>query len=135
LFTSGTVYVAINSQGITDSFVTNSTGNTTTLGIQAQSIDSVTGAAAAITALNNAITTLANRRATVNADISKFNFHVQNIRTEAINVNAANGRIKDLDVAAESTNLAKYNILLQASTAMLSQANASQSSVLSLLRA
>jgi flagellin len=134
LFTTGTVYVAINAQGITDSFVLNSIGNTTTLSLQGQSIDSVTGAASAITALNNAIATIANRRATVNADISKFNFHIANIRTEAINAAAANGRIKDLDVAAESTNLARANILLQASTAMLAQANTSQASVLSLLQ-
>jgi flagellin len=74
LFTTGTINVAIYAAGITDSLATTSIGNTTSLGVQNYSIDSVTFAQAAITALNNAITTLANRRATVNADISKFNF-------------------------------------------------------------
>ena len=56
------------------------------------------------------------------------------IKTQKINVEETNGRIKDLDVAEESTLLAKNNILLQASSAMLAQANASQAAVLSLLR-
>jgi flagellin len=49
------------------------------------------------------------------------------------NLYAANSRIKDVDVAEESTNFAKYNILVQAGTAMLSQANSSSQSVLRLL--
>jgi flagellin len=49
------------------------------------------------------------------------------------NLSAANSRIKDIDVAEESTNFAKYNILVQAGTAMLSQANSSSQSVLRLL--
>jgi flagellin len=49
------------------------------------------------------------------------------------NLSAANSRIKDIDVAEESTNFAKYNILVQAGTAMLSQANSSAQSVLRLL--
>ncbi|MEM9446752.1 MAG: flagellin, partial [Verrucomicrobiota bacterium] len=73
-------------------------------------------------------------RANVNSAISKFQFHINNIRTERINVEAANSRIKDLDVAAETANLSKQNILVQASTSMLAQANSSQQSVLQLLR-
>jgi flagellin len=49
-------------------------------------------------------------------------------------VEAANSRIKDLEFAEESTNLAKFNILTQAATAMLAQANSAQQSVLGLLR-
>jgi len=50
------------------------------------------------------------------------------------NLSAANSRIKDVDVATESTNFARYNILVQAGTAMLAQANQTPSAVLQLLQ-
>ena len=128
-----TITVAIDSSGTTDSFTTSSVGNTTSLGINASTIDTTTNAALAITALNSAITSLTARRASVNADISKFNFYVQNIATETTNLQAANSSIADVDVATESTQLAKNNILLQASSSMLAQANSSQNSLLTLL--
>jgi flagellin len=59
-------------------------------------------------------------------------YHEQ-IGTLKDNLMAANSRIKDVDVAAESTTFAKFNILVQAGTAMLSQANSSSQSVLRLL--
>jgi flagellin len=133
LFTAGTVSVAIDSSGATDTFTTSTVGNSTSLGINGLTIDTTTAAATAITKLNSAISTLTSRRATVNADISKFNFYVQNQQTESTNLQAANSRIADVDVATESTELAKTNILLQASSSMLAQANSSQSSLLTLL--
>jgi len=129
-----TVVVAISAQGNTDNFIKPGITNVTSLGIGGLTIGNTTFALSAITSINNALSTVTTRRAEVNADISKFNFHIQNIRTERINVEAANSRIKDLDVAAETTALAKNNILLQASTAMLAQANASQQAVLALLQ-
>jgi flagellin len=133
LFVTGSVSVAIDSAGTTDSFTTSTAGNTTSLGINAITIDTTTAAATAIGLLNTAISSLTSRRATVNADISKFNFYVQNQQTEATNLQAANSRIADVDVATESTHLAKNNILLQASSSMLAQANASQNSLLTLI--
>jgi flagellin len=59
---------------------------------------------------------------------------VQNINTETTNLQAANSRIADVDVATESTELAKDNILQQASTSMLAQANSSQATLLTLLK-
>ncbi len=108
-------------------------GNSTSLGINAITIGTTTAATTAIGLLNTAITSLTSRRASVNADISKFNFYVQNQQTESTNLQAANSRISDVDVAAESTELAKNNILLQASSSMLAQANSSQNALLSLL--
>ena len=128
------ISVAINAQGDTDVFSKVSLTQVTGLGVGGTTIGTTSAATSAITALNNAISTITAKRAEVNADISKFNFHIQNVRTERINVEAANSRIKDLDVAAESTLLAKNQILLQASTAMLAQANTSQQNVLNLLR-
>lgn len=130
-----TITVAINATGATDIFVKAGTTNMTNLGLfTTTSISTTTLAGVAITNLNAALNTITNTRATVNADVSKFNFHISNIRTEAINVTAANSRIKDLDVAMETTNLSKQNILLQASTSMLAQANAAQQSILQLLQ-
>ncbi len=131
---SATIAVAINAQGVTDTFTLSTVGNLASLGITTLDIRTITGAITAISALDTAIASLATRRAEVNADISKFQFHINNIRTEKINVEAANSRIKDLDVASESTNLSKANILLQAATSMLAQANTSQQTVLQLLR-
>jgi flagellin len=133
LFTAGSVTVAIDSSGATDSFATSTVGNSTSLGINGITIGTTTAAATAIGLLNTAIGSLTSRRASVNADISKFNFYVQNQQTESTNLQAANSRIADVDVATESTDLAKQNILLQASSSMLAQANSSQSSLLTLL--
>jgi flagellin len=135
LFVAGTVSVAIDNNGTTDSFTTSTVGNTTSLGIgaAAAAIGTTTAAGNAVTLLNTAITSIASRRASVNADISKFNFYVQNIATETTNLQAANSAISDVDVATESTELAKQNILVQASSSMLAQANSSQNSLLSLL--
>jgi flagellin len=133
LFVAGSVTVAIDASGTTDSFTTSTVGNSTSLGINAITIGTTTAATTAIGLLNSAIATLTSRRAQVNADISKFNFYVQNQQTETTNLQAANSRIADVDVASESTALAKNNILLQASSAMLAQANSSQNSLLTLL--
>jgi flagellin len=134
LFVAGSVTVAIDSSGTTDSFTTSTTGNSTSLGINAITIGTTTAAGTAIGLLNTAIQSLTSRRASVNADISKFNFYVQNQQTESTNLQAANSRIADVDVATESTVEAKNNILLQASTSMLAQANSSQAAILTLLK-
>jgi flagellin len=139
LFTAGTVTVGVDANGTTDSFTTSTTGNTTSLGLSNTTgtslvdISTVTGAASAVSLLNTALTSLTSRRAQVNSDVSKFNFYVQNIATETTNLQSANSLISDVDVATESTALAQNNILVQASSSMLAQANASQNSLLGLL--
>ena len=133
LFGSGSITVGVDSNGSTDSFALASVGDTTSLGIDASTIGTVTAAGLAVAALNTALTSLTSQRASVNASISKFNFYVQNISTETTNLQAANSLISDVDVATESTTLAQNNILVQASSSMLAQANASQNSLLGLL--
>jgi len=135
--TSGPITVAINADGVTDNFSRVSITTMGQLGVdvtQITSISTTTYATSAISALQLALQTLTTNRAVVNADISKFQFHVNNLRVQDINIQAADSRIKDLDVADESTTLSKDNILLQAATSMLAQANSSQSTVLSLLK-
>jgi len=139
LFVAGTISVSINADGAVDSFKTTTIANATSLGLStvggiATSINTTTAALATLSIINTAIQTITNRRATVNADISKFNFYISNINTEDTNVQAANSRIKDLDVASESTTLSKYNILVSSATSMLAQANTSQQTVLKLLQ-
>jgi flagellin len=132
--TSG-ITVAIDASGTTDSLAAPTVTTLTDLGLSTSStISTTTAAEAMIGTLNSAITSLTSARAHVNADISKFNFYVQNQQTESTNLQAANSRIADVDVATESTQLAQDNILQQASTSMLAQANSSQSSLLMLLK-
>jgi flagellin len=76
---------------------------------------------------------LASQRAKVGANQSALSMYQEQLGTLKDNLTAANSRIKDVDVAEESTSFAKFNILVQAGTAMLSQANSSSQSVLRLL--
>ena len=82
---------------------------------------------------DNAITTVSNRRASLGASQNQLQSAVNNLTSNATNLSDAKSRIEDTDFSAETTALAKAQILSQASTAMLSQANQSQQSVLKLL--
>ena len=98
---------------------------------------SVSTASAAATALTNVkagITQLATDRSTVGANISRLSLTSEQLGVLRDNLSAANSRIKDVDVAEESTKFARYNILVQAGTAMLAQANAAPTSALRLLQ-
>jgi flagellin len=69
----------------------------------------------------------------VGANVSRLNFTSEQLAILKDNLSAANSRIKDVNVAEESTLFARYNILVQAGTAMLAQANATPQSALRLL--
>lgn len=96
--------------------------------------DVSTGAAAAQTAVTAMIDTVATDRATVGANISVLSSYNEQLAVLRDNLTAANSRIKDVDVAEESTRFARNNILVQAGTAMLAQANATPQSALRLLQ-
>ena len=93
----------------------------------------ITTAAAAITTVNQAIQNLASLRATNGSEQVRLTFAADMLAINKNNLEAANSQIMDVDVAAESANLAKQNILQQAGTSMLAQANMSSQSVLRLL--
>jgi flagellin len=95
--------------------------------------DSATEAAAAISHITEAIQTLATLRATNGSDQVRMTFAADMLSINKVNLESANSRIADVDIATESANLARFNILQQAGTAMLAQANMSQQSVLRLL--
>jgi flagellin len=92
-----------------------------------------TNAADDVTAVTDLIQTLAELRATNGAQQSRLTFAADTLAINKVNLESANGRIADVDIAAESANLARLNILQQAGTAMLAQANQSPQSLLALL--
>jgi len=107
-----------------------------TAGSATSAIDVTTtsGIDAGIVALDAAVKTLNTQRATLGAISNRLDSTVSNLTNISSNLSAGKGRIEDADFAAETTNLAKTQILQQASTAMLAQANASKQGVLSLLQ-
>jgi flagellin len=98
------------------------------------SIATATAAGTAITNIDAAIATLNTQRGTLGAISNRLDSTVNNLTSISSNLQAGRGRIEDADFAAETTSLAKSQILQQASTAMLAQANASKQNVLSLLQ-
>ena len=98
------------------------------------SISSAANAQAATSSISAALTSLATMRAQNGAESSKLSFGQSMLITNKNNLQQANSLIADVDVAGESTQLARFNILQQAGTAMLAQANSSAQSVLKLLQ-
>jgi len=96
-------------------------------------ISTTAGAGTALADVKAALTQLSTDRATVGANIVRLNNTSDQLGLQRDNLSAANSRIKDVDVAEESTRFARYNILVQAGTAMLAQANALPQSALRLL--
>jgi flagellin len=92
------------------------------------------GAASTIARVDAAISTLSEERAKLGAVSNRLDSTISNLDQVAVNLSASQGRIEDTDFAQETGNLAKGQILQQAATAMVAQANASKSTVLTLLR-
>ena len=86
-----------------------------------------------ISFFNKALENVATLRAENGATMARFGFAEDHLRLSKSNLESANSRIMDVDVASESTRLAKFNILSQASAAMLAQANLTPNSALMLL--
>ena len=95
---------------------------------------SQTSAGSAITAVDAAIATVSSERANLGAVSNRMASTMANLDQIRVNLTASKGRIADADFAAETANLAKGQILQQAATAMLAQANASKQQVLTLIR-
>jgi flagellin len=95
---------------------------------------SSTTAATALTDVTAAIAQLGTDRAAVGAAEERLQYTSQALSVLSTNLTAANSQISDVDVATESTNFAKYQILVQSGTAMLSQANQNPGNVLKLIQ-
>ena len=102
--------------------------------ISETSISSTTNAGTALGVLDNAIKMVDNYRATLGAKANRMEHAVNNLMSRVEHQSAARSRIQDADYAVESANLARAQVLQQAGTAMLAQANASSQNILSLLK-
>ncbi|MFT8554053.1 MAG: flagellin [Zymomonas mobilis] len=125
---STTTKVTISISALTDlkTVMTSATGGLT--------VSTSTGALAALNTISTALTSINKVRAGLGASESRLNSVVNNLTTNVTNLSDARSRIEDTDYSSETTNLARSQILSQASTAMLAQANQSQQNVLSLLK-
>jgi len=128
------IATAINNQGFTGISASAATGVVTVTKTMALSVSNRTNAMTAVDALDTAISTVNTQRAKLGSLSNRLDNTVSNLSNISNNLSAGKGRIEDADFAAETTNLAKAQILQQASTAMLAQANASKQNVLSLLQ-
>ena len=106
---------------------------TTTLGISAISLATAASAASALQTLDQAIGMIDDDRATFGATINRLTYAVDNLTNVSQNASASRSRILDTDYAKASSELARTQIIQQAATAILAQANQSQQSVLKLL--
>jgi len=97
------------------------------------SISTEADAGSAITAMTASINQLSTSRATLGAIQNRLEFKIQNLDNSAENLTAAESRIRDVDMAKMMTEFTKNNILFQASTAMIAQANTIPQGVLQLL--
>jgi flagellin len=98
------------------------------------SIDTVANATTALTNVKDAITKLSTDRASIGSSQSRLTYTADQLTVSKENLTAASSRIQDVDMAEESTAFAHKNILVQAGTAMLAQANQIPQSVLRLLQ-
>ena len=107
------------------------------LGITATSsagISTAASASAAIASIDSAINTVNSQRATIGAAVNRMTYAADNLTNISANTSASRSTIMDTDYATASTNLSKSQIIQQAATAMLAQANQQPQSVLSLLK-
>jgi flagellin len=129
--------VAVTEDGATTVTLAARDLTSTTTGVGALTASSVTSLGdAAITqaAISTAIENVATMRATNGSEQSRLGFASELVTVNKANLEAANSRITDVDVASESTQLARWNVLVQAGTSMLAQANQSAQTALKLLQ-
>ena len=123
---SGTLNNAMRNQGDSNA------GTMTFIAEDASSTINLTDISVGV--FTQAVQNIATLRADNGASMSRLRFASDEMARQQSNLEAANGRIIDVDIAAESTRLAKYNVLVQASASMLAQANTQPEIALMLLR-
>jgi flagellin len=114
--------------------ITNVTNTASGLATTALGISSTACATAAITAIDTALGTINSARATIGAGINQLTYAADNLTNVVQNTTASRSQILDTDYALTTTKLASAQIIQQAATAMLAQANQSQQGVLALLK-
>ena len=125
-----TISVALNNMDATAI----GTSSTVTVAVGSVAVTSVSDAGVAISSIDVALATIGAERAKLGSFQNRLQHAVNNMTNMSANTSAARSQVADADYAAESSSLAKNQILQQAGTAMLAQANASAQTVLSLLK-
>jgi flagellin len=134
LFSATALNVTIDSEGNTFTMAGVNLGAASYTALATDDLGTVPGAVAALTNVKAAINQLSVDRSSIGAFQTRLNYTSDQLSVSAENLTAASSRIMDVDVAEESTEYAKQNILVQSGTAMLAQANAMPNSVLRLLQ-
>ena len=133
--TAQTVSVTIANMAIAMAAGTLPTPTGTTLGhLSAQTIATASGATTAIDKLDSALTVLNSQRSTIGAMVNRLSHAVDNLTNVAQNAADSRSKVEDTDYAAATSELARTQIIAQAATAILAQANQQPQSVLSLLK-
>jgi len=104
------------------------------LGASGLDISTASGASSAISTLDDALDLINEQRAEIGAGINRLTYAADNLSNISANVAASRSTIQDTDYATASTQLSKAQIIQQASTAMLAQANQQPQTVLALLK-
>jgi flagellin len=126
-------YTAANASGVV-TFTYTAAATAAGTAATALSVTSATTANAAVDLIDAALVTVSGYQSDLGSISNRLDHTVSNLTNIASNLEASKGRVEDADFAAESTNLARSQILSQAATAMLAQANASKQGVLQLLQ-
>ncbi|TAN48140.1 MAG: flagellin [Methylococcaceae bacterium] len=134
-FDSSKTFNIVDSAAGAAGFLATATGDSSQLQqVALLDVSSVSSATRSISIIDSAIAAVNTQRATFGAAQSRFETTIGNNQTTSENLSAARSRIRDADFASETANLSRNQVLQQAGTAMLAQANASGQGVLSLLR-
>ncbi len=133
LFDGATLDVTTDSESNTYTMLGIDLGDAAYTDATSATIDTTANAISALVDVKAALDKLAEDHASIGANISRLNSTADGLAVLKDNLGAANSRIKDVDVAEESTTFARFNILVQAGTAMLAQANQTPQSALRLL--
>ena len=134
---SGITVAGIAAAGLTSSGLTgvySPAVATAGAGVSTVDLSTASGSQTALSTLDKAINTITDARAAMGAYQNRLTASIANLEVSSMNLQASRSRILDTDYAKETTNLAKAQIIQQAATAMLAQANQSSQSVLSLLK-
>jgi flagellin len=131
--TTQTISMTIGNMGIT-SALAGALGGTTFSAISAATIATAAGATTAISNLDLALTALNSQRSTIGAMVNRLTHAVDNLTNVAQNASDSRSKVEDTDYAAATSELARTQIIAQAATAILAQANQQPQSVLSLLK-
>jgi flagellin len=137
LATGGAFSVFVSSETtVADGAISGTLAAVTTsdLGVTETTFSTVTGAQAVLAAVKSAISSLGDSQNTIGTLQNRLTFAVSLAQSQIVNTQAAESRIRDANIAEESANMTRFNILSQSGIAALAQANQTSSSVLALLR-